>query len=89
MKRRELLRYLARHGCALVREGSDYSWCGNPVIALPISRHSLDVRMLTSNGIPLVQNCGQKGPALALVQEGRECPSKLLATLATIGETLA
>jgi mRNA interferase HicA len=30
VKRRELLRHLAAHGCQLVREGSDHSWWGNP-----------------------------------------------------------
>jgi mRNA interferase HicA len=30
VKRRELLRHLATHGCVLVREGSDHSWWGNP-----------------------------------------------------------
>jgi len=29
VKRRELLRHLAAHGCVLVREGSDHSWWGN------------------------------------------------------------
>lgn len=30
MKRRELIRHLTAHGCALVREGSGHSWWGNP-----------------------------------------------------------
>ncbi|MBM3835076.1 MAG: type II toxin-antitoxin system HicA family toxin [Verrucomicrobia bacterium] len=29
MKRRELIRHLSAHGCALAREGSDHSWWGN------------------------------------------------------------
>jgi mRNA interferase HicA len=29
VKRRELIRHLTAHGCALVREGSDHSWWGN------------------------------------------------------------
>jgi len=30
MKRKELLRYLRRHGCELLREGSNHSWWHNP-----------------------------------------------------------
>ena len=29
MKRRELLRHLQQHGCALIREGGNHSWWGN------------------------------------------------------------
>jgi len=29
VKRRELIRHLTAHGCALVREGSDHSWWGS------------------------------------------------------------
>jgi predicted RNA binding protein YcfA (HicA-like mRNA interferase family) len=32
MKRRDLLRYLAQHGCIFVREGSDHSIWANPVL---------------------------------------------------------
>ena len=30
MKRRDLLRHLSEHGCALLREGGRHSWWGNP-----------------------------------------------------------
>ncbi|MEE8291132.1 MAG: type II toxin-antitoxin system HicA family toxin [Candidatus Tectomicrobia bacterium] len=30
MRRREFLRHLRRHGCALLREGSKHSWWHNP-----------------------------------------------------------
>jgi len=30
MKRRELLRHLNSHGCALLREGGNHSWWLNP-----------------------------------------------------------
>lgn len=30
MKRRDLIRYLAEHGCALLREGGRHSWWHNP-----------------------------------------------------------
>jgi mRNA interferase HicA len=30
MKRRDLLRHLASHGCELVREGGNHSWWHNP-----------------------------------------------------------
>jgi len=30
MKRRELLRHLNSHGCALLREGGNHSWWSNP-----------------------------------------------------------
>jgi len=30
MKRRELLRHLASHGCSLLREGGKHSWWHNP-----------------------------------------------------------
>lgn len=30
MKRRELVRHLAGHGCVLIREGGNHSWWGNP-----------------------------------------------------------
>ena len=29
MKRRDLLRHLSEHGCALLREGGRHSWWGN------------------------------------------------------------
>lgn len=29
MKRRDLLRHLQQHGCALIREGGNHSWWGN------------------------------------------------------------
>ncbi|MBI5385821.1 MAG: type II toxin-antitoxin system HicA family toxin [Verrucomicrobia bacterium] len=32
MKRRELIRHLRSHGCVLVREGSNHSWWGNPLL---------------------------------------------------------
>lgn len=32
MKRRDLLRHLAQHGCALLREGGRHSWWHNPGI---------------------------------------------------------
>lgn len=28
MKRRELIRHLAQHGCILIREGGNHSWWG-------------------------------------------------------------
>ena len=30
MKRRDLITYLVRHGCVLIREGAKHSWWGNP-----------------------------------------------------------
>ncbi|CAN5232548.1 type II toxin-antitoxin system HicA family toxin [soil metagenome] len=30
MKRRELIRYLTKHGCELLREGGNHSWWHNP-----------------------------------------------------------
>jgi mRNA interferase HicA len=30
MKRRDLLRHLSEHGCALLREGGRHPWWGNP-----------------------------------------------------------
>ncbi|MBE7537619.1 MAG: type II toxin-antitoxin system HicA family toxin [Opitutaceae bacterium] len=30
MKRRALLLHLQQHGCALIREGGNHSWWGNP-----------------------------------------------------------
>jgi mRNA interferase HicA len=32
VKRRELIRHLAAHGCRLVREGANHSWWENPVL---------------------------------------------------------
>jgi mRNA interferase HicA len=32
VKRRELIRHLAVHGCQLVREGANHSWWENPVL---------------------------------------------------------
>jgi mRNA interferase HicA len=29
MKRRDFLRHLQQHGCALIREGGNHSWWGN------------------------------------------------------------
>jgi len=30
MKRKELIKYLNRHGCELIREGGNHSWWWNP-----------------------------------------------------------
>lgn len=32
MKRRDLLRHLTTHGCALLREGGKHSWWHNPTL---------------------------------------------------------
>jgi len=32
MKRRDLLRHLSEHGCALLREGGRHSWWWNPAL---------------------------------------------------------
>jgi mRNA interferase HicA len=32
VKRRELIRHLAAHGCRLVREGANHAWWENPVL---------------------------------------------------------
>lgn len=42
MKRRDLVRHLERHGCALVREGGRHSWWGNPRLGRrsAVPRHS-------------------------------------------------
>jgi mRNA interferase HicA len=29
MKRRDLIKFLQQHGCALIREGGSHSWWGN------------------------------------------------------------
>jgi mRNA interferase HicA len=34
MKRRELLRHLNSHGCALLREGANHSWWLNPLVCI-------------------------------------------------------
>jgi len=59
VKRRDLLRHLSQHGCALLREDGNHSWCHQPELnrrsALP--RHNeindLLVRKICSDlGIP-------------------------------------
>ena len=40
MKRRQLLRHLRKHGCALLREGGRHSWWRNPAL----NRRSADPR---------------------------------------------
>jgi len=32
VKRREFIRHLTKHGCSLVREGSNHSWWENPLL---------------------------------------------------------
>jgi mRNA interferase HicA len=47
MKRRELIRYLESHGCALLREGGRHSWWHNPArnlrSAIPRHREISDI----------------------------------------------
>ena len=42
MKRRDLLRHLSSHGCALLREGGSHSWWHNMVLnrRSAVPRHS-------------------------------------------------
>jgi len=42
MKRRELIKYLGKRGCVLLREGSNHSWWYNPNLnkRSAIPRHS-------------------------------------------------
>lgn len=42
MKRRDLLRHLAKHGCALLREGGRHSWWKNEKLSKrsSVPRHS-------------------------------------------------
>ena len=32
MKRNELIKYLRKHGCELLREGGNHSWWHNPIL---------------------------------------------------------
>jgi mRNA interferase HicA len=59
MKRRDLIRYLEKHGCVLLREGGSHSWWINPAqnrrSAVP--RHSeindkLIIKICKDLGIP-------------------------------------
>jgi len=59
MKRRDLIRYLEKHGCVLLREGGSHSWWINPIqnrrSAVP--RHSevndkLIIKICKDLGIP-------------------------------------
>ena len=59
MKRRDLLRHLSQHGCALLREGGNHSWWHQPTLKRrsAVPRHNevndLLVRKICSDlGIP-------------------------------------
>ena len=48
MKRQALVRHLRKHGCELLREGSNHSWWHNPKLAKrsAVPRHSEIVDIL-------------------------------------------
>jgi mRNA interferase HicA len=60
MKRRDLLRHLSSHGCALLREGGNHSWWHNPArnARSAVPRHSeindhLARKICKDLGVPL------------------------------------
>ncbi|PKM07086.1 MAG: addiction module toxin, HicA family [Gammaproteobacteria bacterium HGW-Gammaproteobacteria-4] len=60
MKRRDFLRHLASHGCALLREGGSHSWWHNPSLnrRSAVPRHSevndhLARKICKDLGVPL------------------------------------
>jgi mRNA interferase HicA len=62
MKREELLRYLRKHGCEMLREGGRHSWWHNPArnrrSAVPRHRelHDLLARKICNDlGVPPVK----------------------------------
>ncbi|MFN8484133.1 MAG: type II toxin-antitoxin system HicA family toxin [Anaerolineae bacterium] len=62
MKRREFLRYLQRHGCELLREGSRHSWWHNPELNTrsAVPRHTeinddLARKICKDLGIPVIK----------------------------------
>jgi mRNA interferase HicA len=61
VKRRELIRHPRAHGCALIREGSDHSWWGNPIAnkRFAVPRHNEINKLLARN---ICRNLGVPDP---------------------------
>ncbi len=68
MKRKELIRYLQRHGCKILREGTRHSWWHNTEqnkrSAVPLNTDTSPLRSVSRSNVPtLVGNSHGTTPA--------------------------